>query len=61
MKRKKQPIPPSLSPAALALIAGRFKVLADPTRLALLHTLHDGELSVGALVDRTGGNQANVS
>jgi len=51
----------SLPPAALALIAGRFRVLADPTRLALLHALHDGPLSVGALVVRTEGNQANVS
>jgi ArsR family transcriptional regulator len=52
---------PELSPAALALIASRFKILADPTRLSLLHALHEGELTVGTLVERTGGNQANVS
>lgn len=52
---------PQLPPAALALVAGRFRLLADPLRLALLQALHGGELSVGALVERTGGNQANVS
>jgi ArsR family transcriptional regulator len=43
------------------LIAGRFRVLAEPMRLRLLHALGDGELSVSELVDATGAGQANVS
>ena len=50
-----------LSPAALALIARRFAVLAEPMRLRLLHALFHGEKSVGQLVALTGGTQANVS
>lgn len=50
-----------LSDEALALIARRFAVLSEPTRLRLLHALFEGELSVGALVNRVGGTQANVS
>jgi DNA-binding transcriptional ArsR family regulator len=42
-------------------LADRFKALAEPNRLAILSTLHGGELSVGALVGVTGLGQANVS
>jgi DNA-binding transcriptional ArsR family regulator len=42
-------------------LAERFKALAEPNRLAILSTLHDGELSVGELVAETGLGQANVS
>ena len=45
----------------MALVARRFAVLAEPTRLHLLHTLFDGEKSVNTLVELTGGTQANVS
>lgn len=45
----------------LSQLADRFKALAEPNRLAILSTLHAGELSVGALVHRTGLGQANVS
>lgn len=49
-------------PAALLNdLAERFKALAEPNRLAILSTLHAGELSVGELVDATGLGQANVS
>lgn len=51
----------ALSEEALALVARRFAVLSEPMRLRLLHTLIDGELSVGELVTRTRGTQANVS
>ena len=53
--------PSPLSDAALALIARRFAVLAEPMRLRLLHTLFAGERNVNALVAATGGTQANVS
>ncbi len=47
--------------ALLDQLAGRFKALAEPNRLAILSTLHAGELSVSALVQETGLGQANVS
>ena len=53
--------PRSLSDEALGLIARRFAVLSEPLRLRLLHALFDGEKSVGALIELTGGTQANVS
>lgn len=37
------------------------QVLADPSRLELLHLLGDGERTVGELVAATGLRQANVS
>jgi DNA-binding transcriptional ArsR family regulator len=45
----------------LGELAERFKALAETNRLAILSTLHEGELSVGELVDATGLGQANVS
>lgn len=50
-----------LTPAVLALIAERFKVLAEPARLQLLTALRAGEKTVGELVDETDLTQANVS
>ena len=50
-----------MSDAALELIARRFAVLAEPMRLRLVHALFDGEKSVNALVEESGGTQANVS
>ena len=51
----------SLSPDALALVARRFAVLAEPTRLRLIHELFEGEKNVNTLVELTGGTQANIS
>ena len=50
-------------PSELAdIIARRFAVLGEPTRLRLLNLMHErGEASVGELVEATGGSQANVS
>jgi len=45
----------------LVLVAARFKVLADPTRLQLMNLLREGEMTVGELVEATGLGQANVS
>jgi DNA-binding transcriptional ArsR family regulator len=50
-----------LSPHALELIARRFAVLADPTRLRLVHALFAAEKSVNTLTAETSGTQANVS
>jgi DNA-binding transcriptional ArsR family regulator len=55
MERKK------LSEEALALIAGRFKLLGEGSRLKLIIALEEGEKSVGELVEDTGLTQANVS
>lgn len=52
----------NLTPELAQLIARRFAVLGDPTRLQLLNLLHArGEASVGELVEATAGTQANVS
>lgn len=50
-----------LTDEALEMIATRFRLLADPMRLKILHTLGAVELNVGELVESTGGGQANVS
>ena len=50
-----------LTPEMLELIAERFKVLAEPARLAILTALKSGELTVSELVDATQLGQANVS
>jgi DNA-binding transcriptional ArsR family regulator len=51
----------ALTPHVLELVAERFKALADPTRLRILATLREGEVTVGELVDATELSQANVS
>ena len=50
-----------LTPELLDIIAGRFKVLAEPARLQILNVLRDGELTVSGLVEATELGQANVS
>ena len=50
-----------LSPEQLRHIAERFKALAEPSRLDILHALKDGELTVTELLDATGLGQANAS
>jgi ArsR family transcriptional regulator len=50
-----------LSEEALKLVARRFAVLAEPMRLRLIQALFAGEMNVNALVDQTGGTQANIS
>lgn len=55
---KRRPIPDEL----LALMAEKFRMLGDPTRLAILRSLMtDGELNVGQIVTATGRGVANVS
>ena len=53
---------PSPVPEPLAeLIAQRFRVLGDPSRIRLLDALRDGPATVGELVDSLGCSQQNVS
>jgi ArsR family transcriptional regulator len=58
MSKAKSPV---LTDEALELIAARFRVLGEPSRLRLLQALESGERSVSALVEVTGLTQANVS
>ncbi len=53
--------PRPLTDEAIVMIARRFGLLSEPLRIRLLHALHDGEQNVGALVERSGGSQTNVS
>ena len=50
-----------LSDEALEMIASRFRMLSEPTRLKILNTLDDQEMTVTEIVDATGANQANIS
>jgi ArsR family transcriptional regulator len=50
-----------LDPDTLAAVADRFKVLAEPARLAILNALQEGPMTVTTLIDETGLNQANLS
>ena len=45
----------------LELVAGRFRALAEPARLTILHALSDGERTVSELVESTGLGQGNLS
>lgn len=38
-----------------------FQALANPTRIAIVEQLRNGELSAGALIERLGIEQANAS
>jgi DNA-binding transcriptional ArsR family regulator len=50
-----------LSDEAVELIARRFHVMADPTRIRLLDNLRNGERSVQELTLAVGSTQQNVS
>ena len=50
-----------LTDETLEEVAGRFKVLAEPTRLRILRALQPGERTVGELVEALDTSQANVS
>lgn len=45
----------------IPLVAGRFKALSDPRRLALLSALQGGERTVNELAETTERPQPNVS
>lgn len=50
-----------ISPEILEFLASRFKVLAEPMRLRILHELQQGERTVTQIIEGTEANQANVS
>ena len=50
-----------LPDALVELIAQRFRVLSDPTRIKLLDRLRAGEASVNELTEAIGSTQQNVS
>jgi DNA-binding transcriptional ArsR family regulator len=50
-----------LPDAFVALVAERFRVLAEPMRIKLLDRLREGEATVGELVAATSASQQNVS
>ena len=47
--------------SAIALKAKLFRGFADPSRLSILEALREGPLTVGAIVEKTGLSQSNVS
>lgn len=49
------------TPDLLARVAGRFRALAEPARLGILHALADGPRTVSELVDITALAQGNLS
>ena len=54
-------IPHPLPDPMVELIAGRFRVLAEPMRIKLLDRLRDGDASVLELQQAVGASQQNVS
>ena len=60
-RRKEASLPRYFDRENLEMVADRFKVLAEPTRLGLLNALRDGERTVTELVEESGAGQANVS
>lgn len=50
-----------LDRAALEQVAEYFQLLSEPTRLCLLNSLRQGELTVGELADAAESTPANVS
>ena len=61
LRMQKKLKPSDLSDEAIDLIASRFKVLSDPTRLKLLIALEHGEKSVTDLAEATRSTQSSVS
>ena len=58
---KTTPVPHPLPDPLIEVIAQRFRVLGEPSRIKLLDTLRDGAATVGELQAATGASQQNVS
>ena len=54
-------LPEPLPDALVELIAERFRVIGDPTRIRILEQLRRGESSVQELTEVVGSSQQNVS
>jgi len=54
-------LPSPISAELAEIIAQRFRVIGDPTRIRLLDLLRGGERSVGQLADALQSSQQNVS
>ena len=55
-------MPDRLPDAILETMAGKFRLIGEPTRLAILHALMGGgEMNVGQVVSETGRSEVNVS
>jgi DNA-binding transcriptional ArsR family regulator len=60
-RARKKLVKPVISIRELEFVAGRFKLLADPTRLRILHILQNGERTVSEVLELAGTTQANIS
>lgn len=49
------------SPELFEVVARHFRILGEPARLDILHTLARGEQSAASLMERTGLSQAALS
>ena len=56
-----QPFPHPLADPLVDVIAERFRVLAEPTRIKLLDRLREGDATVGELQAALGASQQNIS
>lgn len=54
-------VPHPLPDELVELVAERFRLLGEPTRIRLLDLLRDGEATVGQIAERLGTTQQNVS
>jgi len=59
--RKRKPTPADELDSVFASVAQYFSLLAEPTRLKILHSICQSEQSVSAIVQATGASQTNVS
>lgn len=50
-----------MNESTLEMMAERFRILGDPSRLRILQALGTGELTVADLTERCAATQANVS
>ena len=55
------PLPSPLPDALTELIAQRFRILSEPTRIKLLDALRDGPATAAELQVATGASQQNAS
>ena len=59
--RDRMPTSPGPDAAAARQAASLFRILANPTRLAILLTLQTGDQRITELAAQLGGSQANIS